>query len=392
LVCSRRPNDTIAPGSSGRLDRVTRKPLVLLVALALLLVAGCGGGGKDDEKAAPRPPRSTTTSPAVRIPTTTSPPVAAAGADPGPPPTLPPPADPQRPAIITTPGENVPNPVVLVEDRYYLYATQTDVNGKRWNIPVRTSDNPRSWKLTADALPSLPPWVDPVATWAPDVRRVENRYVMFFTARVRQPGPPMQCIGLAVADNPLGPFTPNADPFICQRDHRGSIDPRTFVDADGSLWLLWKADDNGGGGKGQTSIWSARLRPDGLALAEPGRPIFGPDQVWEGQIVEAPQMVLDHGIYWVFYSANWYNQPAYSLGVAACQGPAGPCIKALPKPWLASNAQGKGPGEASLFKDRDGSWWMVYAPNAVNFRQPTPRPAALAKVMFTPQLPYLAAP
>ncbi|MCU1375230.1 MAG: hypothetical protein JWO68_2516, partial [Actinomycetia bacterium] len=85
---------------------------------------------------------------------------------------------------------------------------------------------------------------------------------------------------------------------------------------------------------------------------------------------------------------NWFNQPAYGIGVAECTGPAGPCRKPLGRPWLGTNAQGAGPGEASLFRDGRG-WWIVYGPWAVDFDTPTPRPVALARVVFGAVRPYL---
>jgi hypothetical protein len=95
------------------------------------------------------------------------------------------------------------------------------------------------------------------------------------------------------------------------------------------------------------------------------------------------------GQYWLFYSGNWFNQPGYALGIARCDGPLGPCTKPADQPWLASNAQGMGPGEASLFVD-DAGWWIVYSPTAVLDPNGTPRPVALAAVDFGPDGPYLA--
>lgn len=51
--------------------------------------------------------------------------------------------------------------------------------------------------------------------------------------------------------------------------------------------------------------------------------------------------------------------------------------------------KGQGPGEASLFRDGDG-WWIVYGPWAVEYEEQTPRPAALARVGFGPEGPYVA--
>jgi beta-xylosidase len=243
-------------------------------------------------------------------------------------------------------------------------------------------------------MPTLPAWVAPGFTWAPDVRKIGARYVLWFTAGTRASRPdavrPTQCIGVATSPSADGPFTAVGDaPVICQRERWGSIDARTFRDADGSLWLHWKSDDNAQTeGRSHSSIYARRLAADGRTLVGSSVRILEADQRWEGRIVEAPQLVRAGGRYWLFYSGNWFNQPVYGIGVAECDGPGGPCRKPLDHPWLGSNRQGAGPGESSLFHD-DGGWWIVYGPAAVDYRSRTPRPAALAPVTFGPDGPRL---
>jgi len=302
-------------------------------------------------------------------------------------------ADPQAPAIIATPGVGVPNPFVLVDEgRYYMYSSQVSFEGP--SVELRASDDARQWDTQPiEVLPVIPEWAAYGWTWAPDVRRIEDEYVMYLTARLADVEPETQCIGVAVADRPEGPFQASPDPLVCQRDRNGSIDPRSFADADGGLWLHWKSDDNADvDGTSTASIYAQRLDPTGTSLeGEPTR-ILEVDQPWEGRIVEAPHMVVIDGEHWLFYSGNWFNQPAYGIGVARCEGPAGPCAKPLAGPWLASNAQGSGPGEGSLFVDLEGALWIAYAPINQDYVNLTPRPVALARVGLGPVGPYLAAP
>lgn len=302
-----------------------------------------------------------------------------------------PPADPDAPGRIVTPDESVPNPFVLVDEgRYYLYASQVRFTGA--SIPVRVSDEIGRWDAPPiDALPVLPAWAAHGHTWAPDVRRLGDRYVMYMTARFGAGEPPTQCIGVAVADRPEGPFAPLPDPLVCQLDRHGSIDPRSFVDENGDLWLHWKSDDNAREGSTTSSIYAQRLDASGTSLQGEAVRILEVDQAWEGRIIEAPQMVVLDGEHWLFYSGNWFNQPVYGLGIAHCEGPAGPCTKPFEGPWLGSNAQGSGPGEASVFVDLEGAVWLAYAPWAQQFETRNPRPVALARIGLSPLGPYLAA-
>ncbi len=299
-------------------------------------------------------------------------------------------ANASAPARIVTPGIDSPNPFVLqVGATYYMYSSQYSIFGP--NIPLRSSGVLTSWSSDTDAMPNPPAWVERGYTWSPDVRRVGDHYVMWFSGALAGRAPLTKCIGVATSASPRGPFVGLAAPTICQLDHNGDIDPRTFRTQDGSLWLDWKSDDNADvNGTSHSSIYAQRLAANGQALVGAATVILTADQPWEGRIVEAPQMIEHDGGYWLFYSANWFNEPYYGIGVAECQGPAGPCHKYLDRPWLSSNAQGSGPGEASLFTGATGTW-ILYSPTAVHYRTYTARPVALARVGFGPFGPYLAA-
>lgn len=389
-----------------RLGAALAALLVMAVSATLALGAVGAGGGTDDtcipgERAAgvrctvgssPTPPETTRTAPDSGVPITgrtTTEPIRLA---------LPPAPDPERPAQLlplTEPSPSLPNPYVLaLADRYLMFTTEArDAVGAKQNVPVLESSDLQQWRFVRDALPSLGEWAVPEATWAPDVARIGDAWLLFYTARVADLDPPTQCIGAAMSAVPDGPYVPTPEPIVCQLDRGGSIDPRTFQDRDGQWWLHWKSDDNRDvDGTATASIHAQRL--DGAGTAVVGEPtaVLEVTQPWEGRIVEAPQMVEAAGRLWLFYSANWFNQPAYGIGVAECDTPAGPCTKPFDGPWLSSNGQGEGPGEASLFLDRSGRWRMVYSPVAQQYRTETDRPVALSTVGFDAVGPYLADP
>jgi hypothetical protein len=299
-------------------------------------------------------------------------------------------ADPTTPGTTIVSGADQPDPFILVQGgRDYLFTSQDRVPA---NVPVRAGTTVGPWGPMTDALPDLPPWAETGATWAPDVHRFGDHYILYFTAAVAGiSSPGMQCIGDAISTRPDGPYLSNPDQFICQRDQGGSIDPRTFVDPDGTPYLLWKSDNNAAPRYGDTSIYSQQLSPDGEHLLGRATRIFGPDEPWQGAIVEAPDLVAVRGSYYLFYSGNWFNQPDYAIGVAPCAGPLGPCIDTSASPLLGSNAQGIGPGEESVFTDARGVW-LLYTPFRSTLPLPgPPRPVAMAHLGFGVGLPYLAA-
>ncbi|HEY1733285.1 MAG TPA: family 43 glycosylhydrolase, partial [Acidimicrobiales bacterium] len=153
------------------------------------------------------------------------------------------PAEAASPGQFVVTGRDAPDPFALADDGTdYLYTSQGDQTGN--NLPV--ADGPSLTELgpLRDAMPDLPAWAVPGFTWAPDVHRFGDRYVLYFTSIVAGTDPADQCIGIASGSSPLGPFTAEAQPFVCQLDQHGSIDPRTFTDVDGTTYLIWKSDDN----------------------------------------------------------------------------------------------------------------------------------------------------
>jgi beta-xylosidase len=227
------------------------------------------------------------------------------------------------------------------------------------NVPVMRSDDLAHWVSLGDALPRLPGWAAAgrSLTWAPAVVQREGRFVLFYTARHAALG--LQCVTRAVADSPAGPFVDwSTEPFICQRDLGGSIDPSPFVDADGTLYLYWKNDGNCCGRP--VGLWGQRLSADGSTLIGAPVQLLARDQTWEGPLIEGPDMWRDGSRYYLFYSANWYLSDRYAVGYGVCGSPLGPCSKPLAGPILASSAAAAGPGGQTIFTDARGVTWLAY--------------------------------
>jgi len=86
------------------------------------------------------------------------------------------------------------------------------------------------------------PWVDK-QLWAPDAAEKNGKYYLYFPARDKEG---IFRIGVAVADQPEGPFKPD-DNYI---PGSYSIDPASFVDDDGQAYLYF-----GGIWGGQLQCW-----------------------------------------------------------------------------------------------------------------------------------------
>ena len=151
--------------------------------------------------------------------------------------------------------------------------------------------------------------------------QIGGTFVLYYAANVAGSG--RECISVATATQPQGPFTDRSTaPLECQTALGGSIDPASFIEPNGGLFLVWKS-----GGPGSSKIWSEQLDQTGTAFAPGATPtvLLTPGQAWEAGTVEAPDLVTAGGRYLLFFSGNNWDGANYAVGVAACSGPLGPC-------------------------------------------------------------------
>lgn len=268
-----------------------------------------------------------------------------------------------EPSFVPVLQEDFPDAFVLpYGNRFVAYSTN---NGP--NVPVATSTDLVHWSFIGDAaqpgkkrdaLPKLGSWAKEGYTWAPEVLHLGERYLLYYTASDRKRD--AQCIGVAVATDPIGPFVdPNPEPVVCQTALGGSIDANALRDADGKLYLYYKNDGNRV--RARTSLWGQQLSPDGMSVVGQPVELVKDDQRWEERVVEAPTMVRSPGGYQLFFSGGFFGWnpdegglSPYGMGYADCTGPLGPCTPARENPILHSFYDREagclsGPGHQSIF-------------------------------------------
>ena len=243
----------------------------------------------------------------------------------------------------------------------YIYATNT----LGQNVPAARFDRASEEIERAEALPELPDWTEPGTVWAPGVAEVEGGYALYYTTRHIESG--LQCISVATAGDPLGPFTDDSDgPLVCEEELGGSIDASPFDDGT-RTWLLWKSDGNCCGIP--TTISVQETSDDGTRLLGEPTALLGVDQEWEGELVEGPTMVDADGALLLFYSANRWDTADYAVGYAVCESVVGPCAKPQVKPWLATYEFAAGPGGQEVTDGPEGPRIVYHgwSPEAVGY-------------------------
>lgn len=261
--------------------------------------------------------------------------------------------------IITNPlwEDDFPDPHVLRGEKgWYAYATG---NPGFYNIGVAFSADFSAWSKVKEALPERPNWQPIVQglTWAPDVTRVGNRYLMIYVARHADSG--LQCLSRAWANSLHGPFVDNSTtPFICQLDKGGSIDPNLFVSSSGKRFLYFKNDGNAVGL--ETKIWVVEVNNEGDFLHDPIYTGLKNFRSWHGSILEHPSVFEHKDKYFLTYSANDYWTENYAIGWAVSTSPLGPWIDKSLEPFLSSTGLVAGPGGQQIFRDDKLNLWIAY--------------------------------
>ncbi|MFK0247196.1 glycoside hydrolase family 43 protein [Amycolatopsis azurea] len=248
-------------------------------------------------------------------------------------------------------AQDFPDPdIVNTGSGYLAFSTSTGPV----KIPVAHAPGPDGpWRVGGDALATVPKWAKPDGGfWAPDVTRLEDgSFLLYFSASLTAGGE--MCIGTATSAKAEGPYTPDGEkPMICVPGDGGDIDPQTFVDADGTRYLLYKSDGAAVGPP--AAIWSQKLLADGRTPDGPRIELLRADLASEKAVIEAPSVVKTASRYLLFYSADTFQSSGYHTGFATAPSLAGPFVKA-DAPFLSTDLLGgkvDAPGGADVVDGR----------------------------------------
>ncbi|WP_205956136.1 glycoside hydrolase family 43 protein [Pseudoxanthomonas winnipegensis] len=83
---------------------------------------------------------------------------------------------------------------------------------------------------------------------------------------------------------------------------------------------------------------------------------------WAREAMWAPAVVENRGRYYFFFAANDIKSDAEvgGIGVAVADAPAGPYRDLIGKPLIGQFHNGAQPIDQFVFKDDDGTWYMIY--------------------------------
>lgn len=183
--------------------------------------------------------------------------------------------------------------------------------------------------------------------WASQVIERNNKFYWYVT--VEHGTIKGKSIGVAVADNPLGPFTDAKGSALITNDmtteytkiNWDDIDPSIFIDDDGQAYLFW----------GNTQCYYAKLKDNMIELDSPIMTVELPD------FTEAPWVHKYNDWYYLSYAQFFPEKIGYSMS------------KNINGPWeykgiLNEIAGNSNTNHQSIIEFKD-KWYFIYHNGAI---------------------------
>lgn len=205
---------------------------------------------------------------------------------------------------------------MVLDGEYWIFPTYSAEYGKQLFMDAFSSRDLVNWTKHPRVLEKANVKWAWQAMWAPAAVHANNKYYLFFGANDIQNNEQVGGIGVAVADNPAGPYKDALGKPLIDKIVNGAqpIDQFVFRDDDGQYYMYY-------GGWGHCNM--VKLSPDLLSIVpfEDGT-VYR--EVTPEHYVEGPFMLKRKGKYYFMWSEGGWGGPDYSVAYAVADSPFGP--------------------------------------------------------------------
>jgi len=257
-----------------------------------------------------------------------------------------------------------PSTIVKCDGEYWVFYT-----GR--GVPSYHSKDLLKWEPGPPVFTNAPAWTDAAVPehrgdyfWAPDVMRVGNRYLLYYS--VSTFGKKVSAIGLVTT-----PTLDPANPAFHWTDHGlvvqstatnnfNTIDPAVSLDAAGKLWLSF--------GSYWSGIKLIQLDPETGKRIAPDSPMYS---LAHADSIEASYLYHHDGYYYLF--VNWGlccrgTNSTYNIRIGRSREITGPYLDRSGVNlldgggtlFLGSEKAFIGPGHAGIFSENGANWFSCH--------------------------------
>jgi len=250
------------------------------------------------------------------------------------------------------PGWYADPEAAVFNKQYWIYPTFSAPYKEQVFLDAFSSDDLLTWEKHEKILDTAAVKWAKKAIWAPAIIEKDKNYYLFFSANDIQSDKETGGIGIAVSENPQGPFKDYLGKPLIDSFHNGAqpIDQFVFKDKDGRYYLIY-------GGWSHCNI--AKLSADFKSFIP-----FADGQTFKEitpqGYVEGPYMFSRNGKYYFMWSEGGWTGPDYSVAYAMADSPTGP-FKRIGKILKQDPAIATGAGHHSVIhNEKQDSWYIVY--------------------------------
>lgn len=241
---------------------------------------------------------------------------------------------------------------IIFKKNYWIYPTYSAPYNKQVFFDAFSSPDLVHWAKHERILDTSSIKWARRAVWAPSVIEKKGKYYLFFAANDIQNNQEYGGIGVAVADDPGGPFKDHLGKPIIEKFHNGAqpIDPFIFKDADEKYYIIY-------GGWQHCNM--ARLNDEFTGIIPFADGTLFKEITPEGY-VEGPFMFIRNGKYYFMWSEGGWTGPDYCVAYAIAESPLGP-FKRIGKILQQDSKIANGAGHHSVIKiPGKDKWYIVY--------------------------------
>lgn len=262
----------------------------------------------------------------------------------------------------------------VFEKKYWIYPTFSAPYDKQVFFDAFSSPDLVNWTKHSRILDTAAIKWAKRAMWAPSVVEKNRKYYFFFGANDIQSNNEYGGIGVAVADQPAGPFKDYLGKPLVDSFHNGAqpIDQFAFKDRDGKYYLIY-------GGWRHCNI--AQLNEDfsGFVPYTDGSTF---KEITPEGFVEGAFMLWRKGKYYFMWSEGGWTGPDYSVAYAISDSPFGP-FKRIGKILQQDAFIANGAGHHSVINvPGTDEWYIIYHRRPLTETNGNSRETCMEKMKF----------